>query len=216
ICAEGGLLPTPSCPATRRERFLAGSEPHQPDASHVAIKIDTQLGCRAPTGYPADRMTTRVFRILPPEAEAWVVAAGLVRVPRDVCPSLVTTDDRRPTTDGPPALAETDVSPCHLVTLSPCQVVGPALLTPAPGSVFSLSPGVPRARQQIELNARASADVAKLTLLIDGQPLAVFDGPPYRAFWPLAPGAHRARVETIDVHGKVLRSATVEFVVEGK
>ena len=91
----------------------------------------------------------------------------------------------------------------------------PALLTPAPGAVFALSPGVPRERQQIELQARAGADVAKLTLLVDGQPLAVFDGPPYRAFWPLAPGAHRARVETTDAQGKVSRSATVEFVVEG-
>ena len=81
--------------------------------------------------------------------------------------------------------------------------------------MFALSPGVPRARQQIELNARAGADVAKLTLLVDGRPLAVFDGPPYRAFWQLAPGAHRARVETTDAQGQVARSATVEFVVEG-
>lgn len=205
ICAEGGLLPTPSCPATRRERFLAGSEPHQPDDSHVAVKIDSQLGCRAPAGYPADRVTTRVFRILPPEAEAWVVAAGLVRVPKDVC---TVAQNQEPRTENPASSTGAG---------SQFSVLGsPALLTPAPGSVFSLSPGVPRARQQIELNARAGTDVAKLTLLIDGQPLAVFDRPPYRAFWPLAPGVHRARVETIDAQGQVLRSTTVEFVVEGK
>src|SRR6476659_9780928 len=99
ICAEGGLLPTPSCPAIRRERFLAGSEPRQPDASHVAVKVDTHLGCRAPAGYPADRVTTHVFRILPPEAESWVVASGLTRVPRQVCPSIATTDHQPPTTD---------------------------------------------------------------------------------------------------------------------
>jgi 1A family penicillin-binding protein len=205
ICAEGGLLPTPSCPATRRERFLAGSEPHQPDTSHVAVEVDTQLGCRAPAGYPADRVITHVFRILPPEAESWVVAAGLARVPRQVCAVLATTDDRRPTTD--PASAS--------VVSGQSSVVGPVLLTPAPGAVFALSPGVPRERQQIELNAYAGTDVAKLTLLVDGQPLAVFDGPPYRAFWQLAPGAHRARVEATDAHGQVLRSATVDFVVEG-
>jgi 1A family penicillin-binding protein len=229
VCAEGGLLPTPSCPATRRERFLAGSEPHQLDASHVAVAIDPQLGCRAPAGYPADRVTTRIFRILPPEAESWVVAAGLARVPRQVCPLLATADERRTTDpsmplragdgrrtmDDPSPLAETSVSPCHLVILSSCQSAAPALLTPAHGAVFALSPGVPRERQQIELNARADADVAKLTLLVDGQPLAVFDRPPYRAFWPLAPGAHRARVETTDAQGQVWRSATVEFVVEG-
>ena len=89
------------------------------------------------------------------------------------------------------------------------------LLTPAPGAVFALSPGVPRARQQIELQARAGADIAKLTLLVDEQPLAVLDGPPYRAFWPLSPGTHRARVETTDAQGKLWRSEVVEFVVEG-
>jgi 1A family penicillin-binding protein len=220
ICAEGGLLPTPSCPATRRELFLAGSEPHQLDASHVAVAIDAQLDCRAPAGYPAERVTTRIFRILPPEAESWVVAAGLARVPRQVCPVLAdegrrTIDDGRQTTDDTLPVAEINLSPCHLVTLSSCQPAAPALLTPAPGAVFALSPGVPRERQQIELQARAGADVAKLTLLVDGLPLAVFDGPPYRAFWPLAPGPHRARVETTDVQGQVWRSATVEFVVEG-
>ncbi|MEO7910743.1 MAG: transglycosylase domain-containing protein, partial [Roseiflexaceae bacterium] len=102
ICAEGGLLPTPSCPATRRERFLVGSEPHQPDASHVALQIDTQLGCRAPVGYPADRVITRVFRVLPPEAESWVVAAGLPSVPRNVCPLPATADEGRTTKDEQP------------------------------------------------------------------------------------------------------------------
>jgi membrane carboxypeptidase/penicillin-binding protein PbpC len=211
ICAEGGLLPTPSCPATRRERFIAGSQPHQPDASHVAVAIDSQLGCRAPVGYPSDRVTTRVFRILPPEAVSWVVAAGLARVPSQICPTLATTDQGRTTKDERPGAS--GVSAPSSLVIRPSSA--PSLLTPASGAVFALSPGVPRERQQIELQARAGADVEKLTLLVDGQPLAVFDGPPYRAFWPLAAGAHRARVETTDAQGKLWRSATVEFVVEG-
>ena len=214
ICAEGGLLPTPSCPATRRERFLAGSEPHQPDASHVAVAIDAQLGCRAPAGYPADRVTTRVFRILPPEAESWVVAAGLARVPRNVCRVFAVAgseQDKETRRQGDDLDLDLLVSPSPGLPVS----TAPVLLTPAPGAVFALSPGVPRERQQIELRARAGADIAKLALLVDGQPLAVFDGPPYRAFWPLAPGAHRARVETTDAQGNMWRSATVEFVVEG-
>ncbi|MCB0257894.1 MAG: penicillin-binding protein, partial [Anaerolineae bacterium] len=31
ICGPSGLLPTPACQQTRRERFIAGSEPTQPD-----------------------------------------------------------------------------------------------------------------------------------------------------------------------------------------
>ncbi len=252
ICAEGGLLPSPSCPATRRERFVAGSEPVQPDTTHVAVAVDAALGCRAPAGYPPGRVETRVFRMLPPEAEAWVVAAGLPRVPRNVCPPLVTTDDRppttndqrpttdhrrpttndqrpttndqRPTTDDVRQLAGDDLSPCHpsaalrasLVTLSSCQgAAAPAIVTPAPGAVFAISPGVPRERQRIALQARAGADVAKLMIYVDGQPLAALDGPPYRAFWSLAPGTHRAAVAATDEQGKVWRSEEVEFVVEG-
>jgi membrane carboxypeptidase/penicillin-binding protein PbpC len=208
ICAEGGLLPTPSCPATRRERFLAGSEPHQLDKSHIAVAIDAQLGCRAPAGYPAERVSTRIFRILPPEAESWVVAAGLARVPSRVCAIDRATGRRG---EGVTGQDDDALSPPHPLTPSPA----PALLAPTPGAVFAISPGVPRERQQIQLQARAGADVAKLTLLVDGQPLAVFDGPPYRAYWQLAPGQHRAYVETTDAQGKVSRSATVEFVVEG-
>ncbi len=57
--------------------------------------------------------------------------------------------------------------------------------------------------------------MAKLTIYVDGQPLAAFAGPPYRAFWRLAPGAHRATVSVTDEHGKVWKSAVVDFVVEG-
>jgi hypothetical protein len=81
--------------------------------------------------------------------------------------------------------------------------------------VFAISPGVPLERQQVEFKARAGADVANLTIYVDGQPLAAFAGPPYRAFWQLAPGPHRASVSVTDEHGKEWKSAVVEFVVEG-
>ena len=90
---------------------------------------------------------------------------------------------------------------------------GPALLTPAPGAAFTISPGIPRDRQQIELRARAGADVAELTIVVDGQPVATLAGPPYRAFWQLAPGRHSALVETRDAQGRVRRSEPVEFIV---
>jgi len=211
ICAEGGMLPSQNCPATRQERFITGQEPTQPDMSHIAIPIDPALGCRAPAGYPADRVAMRVFRILPPEAEPWMVAAGLPRLPRETCRMAQTTDHRLPTTDH--RLPTTDAAPLTDVG-RPWSVAGPALIAPAPGSVFAISPGVPLERQQVEFKARAGADVASLTIYVDGQPLAAFASPPYRAFWQLAPGAHRASVSVTDEHGKEWKSAVVEFVVE--
>ena len=57
--------------------------------------------------------------------------------------------------------------------------------------------------------------MTELTIFVDGRPLATFDGPPYRAFWTLAPGTHRATVEARDEKGTVWRGEDVEFVVEG-
>jgi len=216
ICAEGGLLPSQNCPATRQERFIAGQEPTQPDMSHIAVPVDLALGCRAPAGYPADRVAMRVFRILPPEAEPWMVATGLPRVPREICPRLAESDlepDKQTRRQGAQVEvnAPGSISPGLLVS----QSLSPALIAPAPGAVFAISPGVPLERQQVEFKARAGADMAKLTIYVDGQPLAAFAGPPYRAFWRLAPGAHRATVSVTDEHGKVWKSAVVDFVVEG-
>jgi 1A family penicillin-binding protein len=205
ICAEGGLLPAPDCPATHLERFVVGTQPTRRDDTHVRVAVDAALGCRAPSGYPADRTVTRVFRVLPPGAETWAIAAGLPQPPRQLCPKP-TTDDRRPTTD---ELRSQNDRPSSTDYGPPT----PALLSPAPGAVFAISPGIPRERQRIAIAVQAGGDAAKLTIYLDGQPLAALSGPPYRAFWPLAPGAHRAWVETQDEHGRIRRSAEVEFVV---
>jgi 1A family penicillin-binding protein len=208
VCAEGGLLPSPACPTSRSERFVAGTEPTRPDDTHMVVALDPALGCRAPAGYPADRAVRRIFRIVPPEAESWAISAALPRAPREVCPP--TTDRRPPTADHRPPTTEvaSEVSGVPFFGES-----GPALLAPAPGAAFTISPGIPRDRQQIELRARAGADVAELTIVVDGRPLATFAGPPYRAFWQLTPGSHRALVETRDAQGRVRRSEEIAFVV---
>jgi 1A family penicillin-binding protein len=205
ICAEGGLLPGPDCPAARLERFVAGTQPTRRDDTHVRVAVDAAMGCRAPAGYPAERTVTRVFRILPPGAETWAITAGLPQLPRQLCPKLPTTDDRRPTTD--------DQSISSPVVENQAPIAAPVLLSPSAGAVFAISPGIPRERQRITLIAQAGGDAAKLAIYLDGQPLATLAGPPYRTFWQLAPGTHRAWVEIHDEHGRIIRSAEVEFVV---
>jgi 1A family penicillin-binding protein len=201
ICAEGGLLPAPDCPATRLERFVEGTQPTRPDDTHRRVAVDVVLGCRAPKAYPAERIAQRVFRILPAGAEAWAAAAGLPRPPKQVCAGLA--DHAPPTIGQPPA-----------TNGEPPNTPYPLLISPAPGTVFSISPGIPRKKQRIALQAQAGADVAKLTILVDDQPLASFDAPPYRAFWTLAPGNHRAVVAVQDAHGTIRRSEAVEFAVQ--
>lgn len=211
ICAEGGMLPGPDCPATRSERFVAGTEPRQADTTHVALAIDPALGCRAPAGYPAGRAATRVFRILPPEAEPWLVAAGLPRAPRDVCAPVASAG----VGSGKATESQAGEEPGNGATPDLSAPASPGLLSPAPGAVFAISPGVPLERQRVELKARAGGDdVALLTIVVDGQPLAAFDVPPYRAFWQLVPGRHRAEVIVADARGRLTRGPAVEFVVE--
>jgi 1A family penicillin-binding protein len=219
ICAEGGLLPAPDCPATRLERFVEGTQPTRRDDTHVRVAVDAALGCRAPAGYPAEHTVARVFRILPPGAETWAVATGLPQVPRQVCSPLATTDHRPPTTDQSiPSSGVGHQSPALPLDQlgkrgAEGPVVGPTLLSPARGAVFAISPGIPRERQQIAIVAQAGGDAAKLTIYLDGQPIAALAGPPYRAFWALAPGSHRAWAEAQDEHGRIRRSVEVEFVV---
>jgi 1A family penicillin-binding protein len=213
ICAEGGLLPSVDCPSTRLERFIAGSQPTRPDTSHVRLLVDATLGCRVPAGYPAARTTTRTFRLLPPEAESWALAAGLPRVPQQFCPPT-TNDERRTTNDG--GVTKPGSPACLLVSVSACQATAaaahPMIVSPAPGAVFALSPGIPRERQQIELAARAG-DASGLTIYLDGAALATFAGPPYRVFWALVPGQHHVRVEGHDAQGKLWKSEEVAFLV---
>jgi membrane carboxypeptidase/penicillin-binding protein PbpC len=192
VCADSGMLPGPNCPATRLERFIAGSAPRQSDTAHVALRVDRVFGCRAPAGYPADRVVTRIFRVLPPEAEAWGAQNGVPAPPRQIC-----------------ALAA-GVAPQPQAGSPWAALSGPALIAPADGATYRISAGVPLERQQIAIQASAGGTHAALTIVIDGKPVAKLSGPTYRAFWQLAPGEHMAWVEADGVRSGEIRFAVIE------
>ena len=85
---------------------------------------------------------------------------------------------------------------------------------PGAGRDLRHQPGVPADRQRIVLEAAAGPDAARVTILVDGAPVATFAAPPYRALWPLAPGVHTAAVETEDRSGRLTRGLDITFVVE--
>jgi 1A family penicillin-binding protein len=199
ICAEGGGLPGPHCPATRLERFVAGTQPTRPNNTHVALTVDQARNCRVVGAYPANRTTTRVYRLLPPEAEPWAIEAGIPRPPTRQCPPQAG-----------------DIAQASYAPVAPPvdTQAAPALLEPAPGAMFALSNDIPRAHQRIELHARAGTPGGALTILIDGAQVAHFTGPPYRVLWEPTPGTHRAVVEVRDATGHLHRSAETTFIVE--
>jgi len=71
VCALSGLLPTLYCPSTRREWFLAGTQPRQADGFFQPITLDRLTGQLAGAETPPERQETRVFMFLPPEAQQW-------------------------------------------------------------------------------------------------------------------------------------------------
>lgn len=200
ICTEGGLLPSPHCPTTRRERFIANTQPTQTDHSHIQVTIDPNLNCRAPDGYPTERSSTRVFRILPPEAEAWSISAGVPQVPRQVCPMIAGEEPH-------------EAQPSHTFPESAHTSSKPLLLSPATGAVFTFSPGVPAEHQQITLQAQAGRQANSITFYVDGTPVATLSQTPYRVLWQLEPGEHTAHIEIEDENGKIWNSDSVTFSV---
>lgn len=205
ICAEGGLLPSPVCPATRLERFIAGTVPQRPDDTHVLVRIDPVRECRAPDNYPQARTVLRIYRLLPAEAEPWAADTGVPRPPRAVCPAFADVageqrDDKRPV-GGMRTGEETNVSSWQS---------SPLLITsPAHGAVFAVSPGVPVERQRIAITAGATVDIEGVTIFVNGEPVAAAS----RTFWQLQPGIHRAWAEGRDASGRIVHSPVVEFEV---
>ena len=204
VCADSGLLPSPTCPATRLERFIVGTLPRQADNTHLAVSVDRTLGCRAPVGYPAERTVTRFFTLLPPEAGPWALAHGLPVPPSAVCGTLPQMALTLPTQGEP--------------THAPAAAWGapqtaPTIVAPSSGAVFRLSPGVPAERQQLTLEARAGTANADLTIYVDGVVMTHFTTPPYRTFWQLRPGEYQVWAEAHDAQGGVWRSESVEFQI---
>jgi membrane carboxypeptidase/penicillin-binding protein PbpC len=187
ICSLSGLLPTPCCPHTRTELFIAGTAPKRYDTWHQPFIIDSATGLLADESTPPEQVEMQVFIVLPEEAQEWARQQGWPQPP------------------------DTTASPIAQQSDHP-QLV---MIRPDPGSIYHLSPNLPRSAQQVEVSARAGGPVnwAEITLYVDGRPLQRFRMPPYRTFWELEPGEHlfTARGKTVD--GKLWQSEAVRVLV---
>jgi membrane peptidoglycan carboxypeptidase len=107
VCMPSGLLPTPLCPRTRTELFLAEAIPTRPDDLYQTFTLDTRTGGLADANTPAPFRLEKVFLVLPPEAQEWARLNGLPQPPT----TIVFTDTT--------ALALTAPDPNTLYQLSP-------------------------------------------------------------------------------------------------
>jgi membrane peptidoglycan carboxypeptidase len=93
VCEISGLLPTEYCP-TRKEIFIAGTEPTQVDNMFRPFQINNTNGLLATVYTDPALVEERVFPIFPPEAADWVHENNIAQPPTeyDVTNIPTTTD----------------------------------------------------------------------------------------------------------------------------
>ncbi len=188
VCLPSGLLPTPYCPRTRAELFIAGTAPTRPDDWYRPVRTDAATGLPAGADTPPERIVERVYIFPPPEAWEWA---------REQDWPLGPVSQSRPPTGGQP------------------EAGGLVLTSPDPGSIYRLSPVVPAPYQSVRVAARPTGEVAvaQVALYVDGELLASFQAPPFETFWQLVPGEHVFLAEGVDEEGRPLRSSPVTVYV---
>jgi 1A family penicillin-binding protein len=201
VCATSGLLPTPDCPRVRDEVFIDGTQPTRLDDTYRPIAIDAASGLLWANGCRGARIEY-VYHILPPDALDWGRKQGIPQPPEMNCLGHVANSGIQIAGEDN---GESDIATSKLVVTSP-----------APNSIFTLSPQIPLNLQRIDISARLGAtDVPRqVELHVDGQTIATFASPPYRALWQLAVGDHTIQAIGIDANGQQVESAPLQFRVE--
>jgi hypothetical protein len=205
VCSLSGLLPGQDCPHRVTELFLKGTEPTSTCSMHQSIALDRSTGLRAAAGTPPARIVKRVYTVWPPELQEWAWERGMPEPPAAHPPQAAGSVAASVAASAGPAPPVLEYS--QTTAPAPSEGELPLIMTsPDPGAVYRVDPSLSRSAQRIVVSARPRAGVslAQANLLVDGQPLAQLDAPPYQTLWQLTPGMHLFSVEGVDVHGERL------------
>ncbi len=186
VCSLSGKLPTPDCPYTRREWFIAGTEPTEYDTFYRRVAVDTLTGLPADDATPPERRAEQLFLALPPQAHDWARQQGLPLLP-DALAQMSGSEGQR---------------------LDELAIVSPDAYT-----IFRIDAGLPLDAQKLRVAAVGPPGLRDVTLYIDGLPLAVVPTPPFEAYWALQTGEHTASARGFTARGEAATSAEVPFTV---
>ncbi len=183
VCSLSGLLPTPDCPYTRREWFIAGTEPDEYDTFYKRVVVDAATGLLADETTPPERLQEQVFLDLPPQAHDWARREGLPLLP-DSLAALGThgLDD--------------------LIIASPDAY-----------NVYRVAAGLPLDTQKLHIVAAGPPGLHDVTIYLDGVPLTVIASPPFETWWVLEIGEHTVSATGVTAEGKTITSGEVPFTV---
>jgi penicillin-binding protein 1C len=205
ICAPSGLLPTPTCPRTRRERFIRGTEPTEPDNQFQSIALDAATNQPATADTPAERIVQRTFWRLPAEYHDWMIAQGIPIMPGgSVARSAQNAEQGSPQANTP--AEPIDDRPSGALVLT----------APTSNTAYQIHPGLPVANQRIEVTGyvRSGEPWAALRLVKDGIVLAEAAGATrLSTWWTLTPGEHRFWLEGQPSAESTVVTSTVALVV---
>ncbi len=190
ICPLSGHLAGPHCSYSRREVFIAGTEPQVECDQHVTVSVDRRTGEPATASTSADDVAEKIYWVPPPELREWARTHDI--------PHLVSSSTR------------------SLADSPPRQLV--ALTSPDPDAVFTLASFMPREHQRIEVQTEVYTEEwpQRVTLYADGQVLATLRQPPYRALWTLEAGEHTFHALAVAHDGSLIRSEPTTVLVEEK
>lgn len=188
VCELSGLLPTATCPHTRTEWFITGTEPSQTDNFYQQVWIDTLTNSLASDSTPSERRKLVTVLDLPVEAQTWARELGL--------PLL--TDF---------AQAESNVSQ------QPDQLI---LLSPHPNTTYRIDPNFDAASQQLQIEVAAGGEISQITIWMDGNLFTSLSSPPYQAWWSLSAGKHQFWAQGVTANGEIVKSDVVTITVLGE
>ncbi|TSC57464.1 MAG: 1A family penicillin-binding protein [Candidatus Peregrinibacteria bacterium Greene0416_19] len=163
VCRLSGKLPTPLCPHTVNEHFIAGTEPRDTDDIYRSIRIDRRNNLLAGPGCGDDVTEERTFTVFPPDVRRWA---------------------RENDWPVPP---ETHSPLCR--TASSSAPAWSLIITkPADGDSFEIDPLIPIQLQAITLEARADQPVETIEWFVDSERIGVGRSPDFRLRWQPRPG----------------------------
>jgi len=184
VCVPSGQLPTPLCPRTRMEWFLAEAAPTEPDTLYREIRLDARTGQPADAATSSEAVVSQIVMALPPAAREWALANG---IPLSPISSLESSDSNLP-------------SP---ITIS----------SPDPQTVFQISPRLPRESQRVLFRLYTAQPLSEVTFLLNDQPLGTLTAGPFEWWWPLAPGTFRLQAQARLATGETVVTEPVSFTV---
>ncbi|MFH0770548.1 MAG: penicillin-binding protein 1C [Candidatus Peregrinibacteria bacterium] len=174
ICRLSGKLPSPLCPQTIEEKFIAGTEPTEPDDIYRSFTIDTRNGFLMNKNCDRRFAQEKVFAVFPQETERWAREQGWPDPPTRLSPLCTYQNNFSSLSSSSSSSSSSWLEISH----------------PQPLDSFRLDPLVPDSSESIIFTAQASKDIDTVVWFVDGKKAGDGTYPDFRFAWEPSLGTH--------------------------